>query len=134
MYSAGDATDPYYRDATWIGDCFFKKTNTQAAKAILEECHLNRPCLVDATIKDNGEIIEAHSVKLDGYDMTCQGTLINTDREAGDTAKIGSCTFTIDAYTGVSITDKCRFGRRCTVRARLVGNDITHVYSVQGER
>jgi hypothetical protein len=134
MYSAESAADPYYKDATWIGKCFFKKSNTQAAKLILEECHYKRPCLVQATILDSGEIIEVNSVKLDGHDMTCRGTLINTDKESGDTAKIGACRFTVDAYTGVTITDKCREGRPCTVRARLLGNNITHVYSVQAGR
>jgi hypothetical protein len=134
MYSAEFASDPHFKDATWIGECFFKKSNIQAARLILEECHYHRPCLVEATTLDTGEILEVQSVKLDGHDMTCRGNLISTDKESGDTAKIGPCNFTIDGYTGITITDKCRFGSPCTVQARIVGAEITHVYSVQPGR
>jgi hypothetical protein len=133
MHSAEGAQDPYYKDATWIGNCFFK-SNTEPAKLILEECHYRRPCVVTATVRDGGEIIQVHSVKLDGRDMICRGTLINTDKESGDTAKIGLCRFTIDQFTGMGIIGTCRYGRPCTVRARVVGSNITHVYSVRAGR
>jgi hypothetical protein len=129
MYSAVAAADPYYKDATWIGKCFFK-SNTAPAKLILEECHYRRPCTVRATILDSGEIVQVRSVKLDGSDKTCRGALINTDKHSGDTAKIGPCRFT-DLYPGVAraILDACRYGRPCVVRARVNAGEITHVYS-----
>jgi len=74
---------------------------------------------------------QPRSVELAGRDMTCRGKLISTDKQAGDTAKIGSCRFVVDLYPGVAkaILDACRFGRPCVVRARVNDGQITHVYS-----
>jgi hypothetical protein len=76
LYSAEGATDPHFKDATWIGsDCFFKKSNLEAARRILEECHIKRPCVVEAAVLNSGEIVEVHFVKLPGREMTCRGKL-----------------------------------------------------------
>ena len=91
MYSAEGASNPYFKDATWIGKCFFKSNNTEAAKRILGECHYHRPCVVKATILDSGEIVQVHFVKLDGRDMTCRGMLKEVENTAGDNIKIGPC-------------------------------------------
>ena len=94
--------------------------------------------MVKATILDSGEIIQVHFVKLDGRDMTCRGILKEVENTGGDNVKVGPCQFTIDQYTGVLITDKCRSGQPCTVRARVVkdrrGLWITHAYSVRPGR
>jgi hypothetical protein len=129
LYRAEGARDPRYENASWIGNCYFK-FNSQAAGVILNTCHYGQPCTVKATVLDT-EIIEVHSIKLGGHDMICRGKLINTDKEAGDTAKIGPCRFTVDLYPGVakSILDACRYGRPCVVRARVNAGEITHVYS-----
>jgi hypothetical protein len=138
VYSAESATNPYFKDATWIGKCFFKSSNIGAAKSILEECHYHRPCVVKATILDSGEIVQVHFVKLDGRDMTCRGMLKEVENTGGDNIKIGPCEFTIDQYTGAAITDRCRLGQVCTVQARVAENQrrlwITHVYSARPGR
>ena len=133
MYSAEGASNSYFKDATWIGKCFFK-SNTKSAKRILEECHYRRPCVVRAMVLDNGEIIEVQSVKLDGRDMTCRGILVSTDLQSDDTGKIGPCRFIVDQFTGFGIIGTCHYGRLCTVRARVVGDTITHVYSARAGR
>ncbi len=73
-----------------------------------------------------------------GTDMTCRGKLIAQEGSGGDNIKIGSCIFTIDQYSGVVITNECRIGKRCTVRARVVkdkrGVWIDHVYSARSGR
>jgi hypothetical protein len=129
LYRAERPADPRYENASWIGNCYFK-FNAKSASVILDTCHYRQPCTVKATVF-NKEIIEVHRVELDGRDTTCRGKLINTDKESGDTAKIGSCRFTIDLYPGVAkaILDACRYGRSCVVRARVSAGEITHVYS-----
>jgi hypothetical protein len=130
--------EPYYKDVSRIGHkCFFKK-NTEAAKRILEECHYRRPCVVEATVLDSGEIVEVHFVKLPGRDMTCRGRLIEEENTGGDNVKIGPCKFTIDQYTGVIVHNKCRNGQPCTVQARVVKDErglwISRVYSARPGR
>ena len=74
----------------------------------------------------------------DGRDMTCRGILNEVENTGGDNVKVGPCQFTIDQYTGVDITDKCRSGQPCTVRARVVrdrrGLWIKHAYSARPGR
>jgi hypothetical protein len=81
----------------------------------------------------------AHAAEaLNGRDMTCRGILNEVENTGGDNVKVGPCQFTIDQYTGVDITDKCRSGQPCTVRARVVrdrrGLWIEHAYSARPGR
>jgi hypothetical protein len=128
LYRAGNTTNPRYKNASWIGNCYFK-FDSQDADAILHTCQYGRPCTVKATVLGE-EIVEIHGVELSGHDMTCRGKLTNTDKYAGNTAKIGPCKFTIDLYPGVSnaILAACRYGRACTVRARVDAGEVVHVY------
>jgi UDP-3-O-[3-hydroxymyristoyl] glucosamine N-acyltransferase len=81
-------------------------------------------------------LVPATAQERNGQDMTCRGKLIEQKGSGGNNIKIGSCVFTIGQYTGVVITDGCRIGQRCTVRARVVMDDrgvwIDHAYSVRG--
>jgi len=69
---------------------------------------------------------------------TCQGVLSEVPNTGGDNFRVGACTFTIDQYEGVIITDKCRVGRPCTVLARVRkdtrGTWITHAYEARGRK
>ncbi len=80
-------------------------------------------------------VLPATAQEQNGQDMTCRGKLIEQKGSGGNNVKIGSCVFTIGQYTGVVITDGCRIGQRCTVRARVVMDDrgvwIDHAYSVR---
>lgn len=132
--SATPPTDRRYEGASWIGDCYFK-FHSEPFITILNTCRYRLPCTVKATVRDR-EIIEVHSVELVGRTATCRGTLINTDKEAGDTARIASCTFTIDLYPGVAkaILDACRYGRPCEVQARVNAGEIIQVYGAKRPR
>jgi hypothetical protein len=67
--------------------------------------------------------------------MTCRGKLVVQEGSGSQNIKIGICIFTIDQYTGLVITDKCKIDERCTVQARVVkdhrGVWIDHVYSAR---
>ncbi len=80
-------------------------------------------------------VVPAIAQEHNGQHMTCRGKLIEQKGSGGNNIKIGSCVFTIGQYTGVVITDGCRIGQRCTVRARVVPDDrrvwIDHAYSVR---
>ncbi len=65
-----------------------------------------------------------------GRDMACRGILKNVENT--DNVKIGPCVFTKGQYSGVTITDKCRFGQLCRVQARVVRDNrglwVDHAY------
>ena len=133
-----------YAHGLWIGECFVK-LDADAATKILNICNLNRPCVVKAKVADassrsssgewNKDILEVYSVKLDGRDMTCSGKLI-TDKNSGDVATIGQCYILIPNRSAAAdaIYDNCRENHLCIVRARVVKNEITMVYSARAGR
>jgi hypothetical protein len=128
----------------WIGECFVK-LDADAGTTILNKCNLNRPCVVKAKVADatsrsssggwNKDILEVYSVELDGSDMSCRGKLI-TDKNSGDFATIGRCYLVIPnrSEAAAAILENCRENRLCIVRARVVKNEITMVYSARAGR
>jgi hypothetical protein len=136
--------DARYAHGLWIGECFVK-LDADAATTILNMCNINRPCVVKAKVADgtsrswsggwNKDILEVYSVKLDGTDMTCRGKLI-TDKNSGDVATIGQCYLVIPnrSAAATTILDNCRENHLCMVRARVVKNEITMVYSARAGR
>jgi hypothetical protein len=133
-----------YANGIWIGECFVK-LSTEMATVILSTCNLNRPCVIRATVREvslsswSGElekdVLEVHTVTLGGSDMTCRGKL-STDRTSGDFARIGKCYLVIPNRSAAAskIHSKCRENDLCIVRARVVDNEITAVYSARRGR